>query len=78
MNDQDQVLPDGRVYVSAGSIVDVRQATDPPPDDFAGPTLATRGTIPSPKCYAGIVHNVERTDDPEPGRPRARARRRRR
>src|SRR3954470_22051975 len=54
MDEHDRVLPDGRVYVSAGSILDVREASDDPPDDFTGRVVDTGGTI-----YPGLIelHN---------------------
>ena len=51
MNDSKQVLDDGVVYVSQGSIVAVQKAAAPAPDGFDGlKVLETKGTI-----YPGLI-----------------------
>ena len=51
MNDSKQVLDDGVVYVSLGSIVAVQKADQAAPDGFDGvKVLETKGTI-----YPGLI-----------------------
>ncbi len=55
MNDANQVINDGRLYLKNGSIAAILPATAPPPADFANAdVIATRGTI-----FPGLIelHN---------------------